>query len=281
VSQGLRVGRLPGTHDQCEPVRKVGFVARDGEVITPSLGSRLRTATKDGRAADGKLFGYQHLAPDGACRYAASVEAAAPVWKALRDRFEGQTLYLGRGANTAYGGAYACEWIEKDAEEKCARLWPRGEVAAGVRNVRVWALSDLALEDEQGGACFAPAPELLGLPKGGRLNGGDSAIGVRRYAAWNYHLESRDLERQVIAAGSVLSFHYPEGVPHSAPGSTVGLWQESGLGRIWVAPPLLAGDPGKPPHLTDTVPLASRLTAPGAPPRPANHELVAWLEAKR
>ena len=287
----LRVGRKPkveGEEDvQFEPLRKSLLVTAGGEVFDPGLGSRLRTATKEGRAAEGQLFGYRHMSGDGAPRYVATIEAAAGLSVAAWDRllacFDGTTLRLGRAANTGYGGSYACRVVRDRTDD----VWPIGQVAAGARRVRVWALSDLALVDADGAACFAPSAAMLGLPVGGRLDGADSAIGVRRYAPWNSHLCSRDTERQMISAGSVISFRYDDdpGAPASDGPGVVGLYREAGLGRVWVAPRLLEGDPGEPPKLD---PEARRpLTAVGprrvvqvAVDKPAD-PLLDWLGARR
>jgi hypothetical protein len=108
--------------------------------------------------------------------------------------------------------------------------------------VRVWLLSDLAVVDDWGSPCLSPAPEYLGLPEGGELVGTQSVAETRRYAPWNGALNVRDVERQVIAAGSVLSYRYRKPIPadRRMP-RTAGLFQEQGLGRLWVDPALLRG----------------------------------------
>jgi hypothetical protein len=196
-------------------------------------------------------------------------------------QFDGRTLRLGRAANTSYGGAYDCQ-IERDP---AGEVWPSGGAPSESSRARVWALSDLALIDTHGALTFSPDAAALGLPPDWTLDGADSAIVVRRYSPWNGHLRVRDIERQVIAAGSVITFtsRRPAGSVIPGPG-VVGLHREVGLGRIWVAPPLLAGDPGDPPTVA---PAERRALAPArtatvaAPPgpRPAG-DLLAWLEAR-
>ncbi|MGH7109003.1 MAG: hypothetical protein ACREFK_01110 [Stellaceae bacterium] len=256
------------------------FVAADGRVVEPQFGDRLRTATRSGRAAPGQLFGYTHLEPGH--RFAATIEADPGAigdedWGLLLGAFRGRTLFLGRGAGAYYGGAYECE-----VEEGGAELWPRGSVPAGAAFVRVWALSDLALLDARGAPCFAPNAAMLGLPAGGELDPHQSPLAARRYAPWNAHLGRRDVERQVIAAGSVLTFAYGAGAPSGDGPAVVGLWREAGLGRIWVAPPLLQAARGDRPSLPQAG--APRDDAPrddAAPvPRPAD-PLINWAEAAR
>jgi len=49
----------------------------------------------------------------------------------------------------------------------------------------------------------------------------------------------------VIGAGSVLTFLFRNGIREQHNGcGIVGQWRESGLGRVWVAPEMLAGEPG-------------------------------------
>jgi hypothetical protein len=281
--------REPGGEKvQREALKRHWFLTAGGQVVKPDLGSRLRTATRGQRAAEGQLFGYQHVEPT---RYAATIEAEAvraDLWQSLMDTFDKKTLRLGRGSGTFYGGAYACR-IHQDRGED---LWPAcGNPRDGER-VRVWALSDLALVDAFGAPCFVPAPELLGLPAGGTFCGSDSAISLRRYSPWNGHLRSRDVERQVIAAGSVLTFVYQRdvmqdvasGAAQTSGNSAVGLWREAGLGRIWIAPPMLDVERGSPPDIkgnrpsiiaADPVVRGDRQSAPdtGVLADP----LIAWL----
>lgn len=295
-TEAVTVGFDPDEKDeQCRKVQREGlkhvFVTGAGEVLAPLTGARLRTAIVKGRAADGQLFGYTHIDPRDAPRYVATIEAERTPrrdddWPKLLDAFRGHTLRLGRAAGTGYGGAYTCEVYENAAS---ALVWPLGTIAANATRVRVWALSDLALCDADGAPCFLPAAAMLGLPPGGVHDSADSAIGVRRYAPWNGHLQRRDLERQVIEAGSVFTFTYKQPLPTMArQKATVGQFQESGLGRILVAPLLLDGqdgrrEPGDRPtlgaaaeHILDPV------TPPTAPPPSTRPEpVLQWLNAMR
>ena len=284
---GERTG--DGRKVQREALRRI-FLTTAGEVLLPLTGSRLRTATNQGRAADGQLFGYTHLDPGDSQRYAATIEAEPDAmsdsdWLRLLHAFDGQRLRLGRAAGTAYGGDYLCTVQDGRA---AAGLWPCGAIAGGATRVRIWALSDLALLDEDGTACFAPSAGRLGLPEGGRFSRADSAIGVRRYAPWNGHLRGRDLERQVIEAGSVFSFPYEQPLNAMIQRKTViGQYQEAGLGRILLAPLLLDGtdglrNPGSAPILAD----ASDRIADEAPvrkgpelPGDGKEPVLLWLNA--
>lgn len=230
-----------------------GFVAADLSLATCDTDSRLRTATRNGRALTSTLFGYGHIEPttrkDGQpLRYAATIEAdeglADEDWVRLRTAFEYCSPRLGRAGRTGYGGWYECTWRD---DETAPDLWPSPRIGADAKaegTLRVWLLSDLALLDEYGAPCFAPTESaLLGLPPGGTLVPRGCAVASRRYSPWNGHLHSRDLERQVMEAGSVLTYHYDGGLPDTAPPipSTAGLFREQGLGRVWVDPPMLRG----------------------------------------
>lgn len=296
LDAAVTVGFDPDEREQGRKVQREGlagfFVTSTGATLKPATGSRLRTAIGQGRAAEGQLFGYKHLDPREAPRYAATVEADADAkldkdWDRLLSAFRGQTLRLGRASGTSYGGAYHCE-VREDAA--AALVWPSGAIAAGATRVRVWALTDLALCDADGAPCFLPTAAMLGLPPGGTHDGGDSAIGQRRYAPWNGHLRRRDLERQVIEAGSVFTFTYKPGLPASAQAkATVGQFQEAGLGRILVAPLLLDGSdgrrkPGLPPIFAAapvSISAAASTQITAAPPHPdaARDSVRRWLQA--
>lgn len=271
---------------QREPLKGF-FISRTGEVVKATVGGRLRTAIRRGRAADGQLFGYQHIEPGGTSRYVATIEAddlSDRDWHLLCAAFDSQVLRLGRAAGTSYGGGYHCKILDADADA----VWPCGRILAGATTVRIWVLSDLALTDALGAPCFAPDTSSLGLPPGA-IAGGESAIGVRRYAPWNRTLRARDIERQVIEAGSVLTFTFDAPVAATIDHcGRAGQWQEAGLGRIWVAPPMLAAAAGGAPDFdaTNTVPKLPAGQKPsddaaGSGTADPNDPLIAWLRAQQ
>ncbi len=248
VFVGRPVPAANGEAVQYDSVGKAMYVSAGGTTFKPEPGSRLRTATEDGRAKKGSLFGYAHIEA-GTC-YAATIEADDGVddddFVRLKAAFEGKTLRLGRAASTSYGGEYHCSVVADDPE-----IWPRaGNLASAADELLlVWVLSDLALIDGNG-ACpgFHVAPGLLGLT-GFTFAPKCSAISTRRYAPWNNHLARRELERQVIQAGSVLTFLASQQAKDFTPKVAYGLWQEAGLGRLWFQPPLLNSAHGGHPNL--------------------------------
>ncbi len=246
----VRIGHPKPKNDgetpvQYAEVKKAPFVARTGYAVNPARGQRLRTATTDGRAAEGQLFGYEHLAAEDRREFAALLEREGDSvsdddWARLIGAFAGRTLRLGRARGTSYGGEYECR-AEPGAEAP-------DTVPRGAKRLRVLAMSDLALADEYGTPCVEPDCGMLGLPPA-RFIGADSALSMRRWAPWNAKLQARDVERQVIEAGSVLTFQLDKALDEDLPArAAVGLWREAGLGQIWIAPPFLAGESGAAPE---------------------------------
>ena len=243
VGKGVRIGRprtsgQSGATIQYEHAPGAPFITPTGHVVRPARGQRLRTATRQGRAAEGMLFGYEHLSGQDRPVFAATIERDDTVcdadWECLLAAFAGRTARLGRARGTSYGGEYLCR-IEGASED-------RERIPAGTKGrLRVLALSDLALADEFGVPCAEPGHKVLGLPPA-RFEGGDSAMSLRRHAPWNGKLQTRDMDRQTIEAGSVLSFDLVEPLQEDLPArAAVGLWREAGFGQIWISPPFLQG----------------------------------------
>ena len=251
-TETVRVGRPRPTDGaapiQYAPVESAPFIGPTGFAVNPARGRRLRTATEKGRAAENQLFGYEHLSADEKPEFVAFVERDAAVsddgWERLMAAFDGRTLRLGRARGTSYGGEFECraETVEEETET----------VPKGAQRLRVLAMSDLALADEFGAPCVAPDHAMLGLPPA-RFVGADSALSLRRWAPWNAKLGARDVERQVVEAGSVLTFDLDEPLDKDLPArAAVGLWRETGLGQIWIAPPFLVGDAGAAPRFAES-----------------------------
>lgn len=241
VAETVRIGRPPpGGQDeaiiQYEHAPGAPFITPTGCVVSPARGQRLRTATRRRRAAEGMLFGYEHLSGEKRPVFVATLERDDTVcnddWALLLAAFEGQTARLGRARGTSYGGDYACRILDAPQNPETVQAGTKGRL-------RVLALSDLALADEFGVPCAEPDHEMLGLPPA-RFVGGDSAMSLRRHAPWNAKIQARDTERQTIEAGSVLSFDLDEPLKKELPAqAAVGLWREAGFGQIWISPPFL------------------------------------------
>ncbi len=251
VGCDVRIGRPAAKTEgggavQYEHAPSAPFVTLAGYIVRPGRGQRLRTATDRGRAAEGQLFGYEHLAHLSAegrpVVFAAVLERDGSVcdsdWRRILEAFEGRTARLGRARGTGYGGDYFCRLVSAPADPPPI---PKGTKGL----LRVLALSDLALVDEWGVPSARPDHGMLGLSPA-EFVGRDSAMSLRRHAAWNGKLGARDMERQVIEAGSVLTFRLSEPLSACLPARvSVGLWREAGFGQIWIHPPFLWGS-GKP-----------------------------------
>jgi hypothetical protein len=236
----VRNGRPPlgeDEHQQYEAIDRSGWMTTGYGLLGNRPRHRLRTATRNGRAAEGQLFGFEHVEP-GQVPYVARIRIGANVDAAdvarIAEAFLNRTLHLGRGRNTGSGGAYRCRvtWRAPDADEM---------LPAGTRGrIAVLALSDIAAISALGAPAPFPDPDDLGLP-GAAFLPRASAIGHRRYAPWNATLGRRDSERLVIEAGSVMVYSLDQPLAAPVPRRrTVGAWQEVGLGRVWIDPPFLS-----------------------------------------
>ena len=243
VGKMVHIGRprtsgKKGATTQYEHAPGAPFITPTGHIVSPARGQRLRTATRQGRAAEGMLFGYEHLSGEDRPVFVATLERDDTLcdadWMRLLAAFTGRTARLGRARGTSYGGEYICRIAGAPRNPK--------PIPAGTKGrLRVLALSDLALADEFGVPCAEPDHKMLGLPPA-HFEGGDSAMSLRRHAPWNGKLQARDMERQTIEAGSVLSFELVEPLQADLPArAAVGLWREAGFGQIWISPPFLQG----------------------------------------
>lgn len=243
-SQVVRVGPPPpGTDDGTQFEVAKGEYYRISTKQAPKLkpGQRLRTATREGRAARSQLFGYQHIDESELPLFAAPLARSANIddadWTRILETFHGQTLRIGRAKSTGYGGEYECRVV-------AANLKPAYKSATISDRIVILALSDIALSDAFGQPVAMPAAWQLGMSGDWTLDTRNSAISLRRYAPWNGQLRSRDVEHQVIEAGSVLVFRLDAGgnSGNNSNGlSIVGTLREVGCGRIWVNPAFLMG----------------------------------------
>ena len=268
-------GKLPGEDSDRQPKQlREGYVTADGQLIKPETAFRMRTAISPdtGRAADAQLFGFQSLAAGQ--RFRASIDWNGDVPVELIDQIKavfGGELLLGRSRSAQFGRARCCVLNDDPAG-------PRGhETAEGF--ISLWLLSDLAAVDGNGMPTLTPTAEDLGLPWGKPLPD-KTFTRFRSYAPYNTHHHLYGRERQVISAGSVLSFHL-EAKPSAEQleawrqliASGLGLYRESGLGRAVLEPELLRDIKPKFP-----APLPSGEKGRKAPPpvMPA-HAFAQWL----
>ncbi|WP_172202830.1 hypothetical protein [Niveibacterium sp. COAC-50] len=245
-----------------------GYLTRHGTLVKPQTAFRLKTAIdpRTGRVAEGQLFGYESL--QSGQRFAAEIAFDADLSPVLRDQvlevLSGQ-ISVGRSRSAQYGRA----------RTELRALEPNTPSLQGLgRRVSLWLLSDLAACHE-GVPTFSPQPQDLGLPSG-RFVPEASFLRVRRYAPYNTHRRLPDLERQVISAGSVLTFEFDAELDAAELARTLaaglGLHREVGLGVAIALPE----------WLSDTQPRFETEPAP-APLQPVpepDDPLVRWLKTR-
>lgn len=246
----LQVGAFPDGSPTKALSSSIPAFARDRTVIEVERFLRMRTAidAAQGLRREAALFGYESLRAGQ--RFLAVLDADDDVPVELFDQvcsaLAGHTLRLGRSRQTEYGQVQ-CE-LDSTAD-LVQELLPRPGVGTADALV-IWLLSDTAIEDASGLPVEIPTaqqlhPDLPDWP----LDRDGSFIRFRRYSPYNAFLRCHDVERIVIARGSVLRYRFG---PGETPASNeldasiaklsrgVGRHREAGLGRLWVNPDLLA-----------------------------------------
>ena len=215
---------------QREPVAR-GFLEPGADWPQPAADLRMKTAIDEatGRSAEAQLFGYDAIAAGRS--FLSLVEGPKKLLEALRSELEHRRFRIGRSKRAEYGR------IEITEVQLTEELLGSGRTKAG--DLVFWALSDLALIDEHGHPTSKPDPaEFCGGP-GYCYVAERSWLRSRRYLPWNGQWGMPDLERVVIAAGSVLVFEPDNGASPARPSRWVGTGNEAGLGRVWANPPAL------------------------------------------
>ncbi len=267
---------LPHGH-QPQQLRR-GYVTAGGELCVPTQALRLKTAIDPttGRAREAALFGYDSLSAGQ--RFASRVTADADVSDGLLDKLGEvlmQEVLLGRSRSAEYGRAgVEIREIVADPGAALDLPLPLGD-GAKMKETIMWLLSDLAALDDFGQPTLTPRPESLGLPRGDLL-ANKSFVRVRRYSPWNAHRGGPDLERQVLAQGSVLVFQLERSLnemERARIAAGLGAHREAGLGQVSLDSPLLATEQ---PHFATPAKAAAE---PAKPQRPVS-PLVEWLEER-
>lgn len=259
--------RPEGQWDQ----QRDGFLVRttSGACHELDLGrnASMRTAMdEDGRARDGFLYGFQAV-PRGT-RYRAVIcgEEEALVERAVGLLAEA-AFRVGRSRNAEFG---------------LAKLIGQGPVAPSTPRphhrglVRILLTSDLALFDDTSGTPrLVPIGADFGL-ENTPLDLAHSFLRVRRYSPYHGTRQRFDAERQVLKAGSVLTFQ--------AAGADlarvqdlclrgVGAYTGAGLGRGLVEPDILRDEQ---PHLVEEK-LRPFAESGGPDVAPPDRGVLAWM----
>lgn len=252
--------RLPEDGRQRVALRD-GFIDMGGRHIHPNTLMVTKTAIdgSTGSAAEGQLFSYECLAPGQVFLGGLEADDEVPdsLFDAVLEVLSGP-VRLGRSRSAEFGRVM----IERvDAPSALPSL--NGPSAEGA----VWLLSDLAVLDGFGQPTVQPTAADLALP--GAIDWTRSFVRTRRYSPWNSHRGGYDPERLVLQAGSVLWISGAEaGLPSGQ--RSVGRHTEAGLGRIWIAPPLLASSEFRLAAEEPTVSCSSQVSEPTT-------SLLAWF----
>ena len=207
------------------------WVSKMGAAVArPKLRRRMRTAMHEGKADDGKLFGYQAVDATGYC-YRATIETDEATltdeqWVLIQNAFSEGTIRLGRARATGYGGRYRCSKAEKSP-------WPTPDAISN-KLLRFWLLSDALLLNEWGAPKTNIEAKDFGLAEGWTLKGSETSVTMRRIWPWNATLKCRDQELPVFEAGSVVAFEWKGNgeVPKFASRSLIGSSHQRGFGRV-------------------------------------------------
>lgn len=277
VRNHARGGRDPGI--AYTQIRE-GFVGTGLQVVRPPHLGSMRTAVGEGgRARKGLLFYIDALAEGTVFESRIDLDdgldsAAAFIEQAFGDA----VIRLGRSRSAELGRARVrLVDGESHANDLLDHGTPRGET------VLLFAQSDVALRSPETLApTQIPTPFALGLPLSYRWLPDRSYLRVRTWSPYNGKRQRFDLERQVIAAGSVLAFA-SDGPPDDVEvdrlrrilDQGVGDYRQDGLGRLVLDPPLLAGE--RLPDLHAERGFSSAHRRVGLP----DDELGQWLAAAR
>jgi hypothetical protein len=227
-----RAEREPGVQYQQE---RRGFLDGALRRVVPAFRSSMRTAVGEGgRAREGFLYGITAIARGTRFRARVDADAAADL-DHVRAALVGQVIRIGRSRSAEFGRARVGEAAA--AEPPAWSPGPPGQAT-------FLCLSDLALRDrETGQPALEPDPAALGLP-GWRWSAERSFLRFRTYSPFNSYRARPDLERQVIAAGSVLVFERAGQRPdvdrvRAAIEPGVGQYRAEGLGQVAFEPAVL------------------------------------------
>lgn len=265
-----RPGAEPGREmDRPEQAKEGFFAETTGTLVHPAKQREFKTAIDPatGRASESQLFGYEALCAGARFRAEVQVDDDVPpeIDTRLAEALCATELRLGRSKRKEFGRARTSP--RREAAPPAA-----GQPADGL--LLLYFRSDVALTDpDTGQPTLAPRGEHFGLP-GAEIVWEQTFLRTRRYSPINAKRVRPDLERQVLAQGSVLALR-PAEVPEGALArlaAGVGAYRSEGLGQLLVEPPFLAAR-------RPCFPGSVTVTSAAAPPPPAlDHPLQRWAE---
>ena len=254
-----------------------GFITQSGKILLSSKSHSPHIAIIQEPGIDNKLFGYESLGSTQ--RYIATITAdddISELFEQVVAEFRSTVIRIGRSKSTEYGRVKA-EILGTTSETKIP------EEIIDQKELTLWLRSDMAIRDSHGSPVLLPTdPTWLGLPKGTISN---AFIRYRSYAPYNAYRQGRDVEQQVLLAGSVIKFEFDEPLTKCHAeilAGGLGTHREAGLGAVVVNPKLLEGTtpcfepiPQQSQDFSDT---ADRATQNAS--KPGNSLLIAFLEKR-
>ncbi len=255
-----------------------GFITQSGQILLPAKSHSPHIAIVQEPGIDNKLFGYESLGSTQ--HYIATITAdddiSVELFGQVVSEFRSKVIRIGRSKSTEYGRVKA-EILETTTEKKIP------EDISGQKELTLWLRSDMAIRDNHGSPVLLPTdPTWIGLPKGRITN---AFIRYRSYAPYNAYREARDVEQQVLLAGSVIKFEFDEPLTKCHAeilAGGLGTHREVGLGAVVVNPKLLEGITpcfeSTPQQSQDSSDTADRATQKVSKPR--NSLLIPFLEKR-
>ena len=249
------------------PVKSLrkGYIDRYGHYIKPKLRSRLKTAIdpETGRAAEAQLFGYDSLDRGQCFSFFVELDDDLEGYaNLLRETLLGEQR-LGRSRSAEYGR------VDVQNLDKVELLPAPTDMQR--KEIQVWLLSDMAVEDEWGMPAELPRPEDLGL-ESATFVPERSFITTRRAAPYNGHYQAHEQERLLLTQGSVLTWRLEDAIKVPEGLAWGGLFRQCGYGLFCVNSPLLDFDfAAYKPESTGMV----EDVRPVTPPDPLAHWLIA------
>ena len=212
-----------------------GYIAKSQATsffYEPSKTLQMRTAidANKGTAQEGQLFGYQMLKAGES--FVANIDCDNEHLETkLRDMLSQQKeILIGRSRSAQYGrvSLEVLPPISKTVEAPIIKIKDKNYLV-------LWLASDMAVYNQYGQPTLSPNLQELGLSDCGVFDSSKSFVRTRKYAPYNGFRRSYDLERQVLAKGSVLSYELTSDLTETdlqTLSQGLGVYTESGLGQI-------------------------------------------------
>jgi CRISPR-associated protein Csx10 len=212
-----------------------GYITKSNStsfIYEPSKTLKMRTAidAKKGTAQEGQLFGYQMLQAGES--FIANIDCddealASSVCSILNQQNE---ILIGRSRSAQYGRV-SLEVLPTASKSITAPV-----IKIKNKNCLVlWLASDMAVYNKQGQPTLSPTLLELGLSDCGSFDSSKSFVRTRKYAPYNGFRRSYDLERQVLAKGSILTYELSTDLTDNdlkTLSEGLGAYTESGLGQV-------------------------------------------------